>query len=110
MDQKFIIERVIIDLVCSWRCPVNSFTDVSFIMVVYGENAFWAAGGFFRSGHLEKLSARLSSGAVSSSYNTSMEQVLLHGGRHVAPPCFYSGPEQTNQTITRSREGLSRFS
>ena len=46
MDQKFIIERVIIDLVCSLRCPVNSLSDISFTMVVYGENAFWAAGGF----------------------------------------------------------------
>lgn len=30
MDQKVIIERVIIDLVCCSRCPVNGFTDVSF--------------------------------------------------------------------------------
>ena len=36
MDQKFTIERLIIHLVCSSRCPVNS-----------GENAFWATGGFF---------------------------------------------------------------
>ena len=47
MNQKLIIERVIIDLVCSWRFPVNSFTDIFFTMVVYGENAFWATGGFF---------------------------------------------------------------
>ncbi len=26
---------------------VNSFTDVSFTVVVYGEIAFWAVGGFF---------------------------------------------------------------
>ncbi len=26
--------RVITDHVSSWRCPVNSFTDVSFIVVV----------------------------------------------------------------------------
>ena len=25
----------------------SSNSDVSFIMVVYGENTFWAAGGFF---------------------------------------------------------------
>ena len=47
MNQKFIIERVIIDVVCSSRCPVNSFTDICFTVVVYGENPFWAAGGFF---------------------------------------------------------------
>lgn len=27
--------------------PINNFTDVSFIFVVYGENTFWAAGEFF---------------------------------------------------------------
>ena len=43
MDQKFIKQRVIIDFVYSWWCPVRSFTDVSFTMVVYGENAFLAA-------------------------------------------------------------------
>lgn len=36
MDQQFTI----IDLVC---CHVNNFIDVCFIMVLYGENAFWAA-------------------------------------------------------------------
>lgn len=39
MDQKLIIERVRIDLVGSSWC----FTDVSFIMAVYGENVFLAA-------------------------------------------------------------------
>lgn len=46
MDQKNIIERVIIDRVCSSGCPVNSFTDISFIIVVYWENAFGAAVEF----------------------------------------------------------------
>lgn len=31
-------------------CPINNFTDVSFIFVVYGENTFWAAGEFFAAG------------------------------------------------------------
>ena len=35
-------ETVIIDFVCSWRCPVNILTDLSFQMVLKGENAFWA--------------------------------------------------------------------
>lgn len=43
MAQKFRIERFVIALVCSSRCPINSFKDVSFVMVVYGENSFWAA-------------------------------------------------------------------
>ena len=47
MDQKIIIERVLIDLVCGLKRPVNSFTDLSLILVVYGENAFWVAGEFF---------------------------------------------------------------
>ncbi len=34
------------DHVYSWRCPV-SFTDVSFTVVFYGENAVRALGGFF---------------------------------------------------------------
>lgn len=46
MDQKFITVTVIIDLVCNLRCPVNCFTDVSFTIVVYVENAFWATVGF----------------------------------------------------------------
>ena len=37
MDQKFIIERVIIDLVCSCKCPVNSFTDVSYNGGLWGK-------------------------------------------------------------------------
>ena len=28
-------------------CAINTFTDVSFIMVLYEENASWAAGEFF---------------------------------------------------------------
>ncbi len=40
------MQRVIADHVYSWRCPVSSFTDVSFTVVVYGENAFWATGDF----------------------------------------------------------------
>lgn len=40
MGLKFIVEKVRIDLVCS-------FTDFSFIMGVYGRNDFWARGGFF---------------------------------------------------------------
>ena len=47
MDQKFIIERVRIDLVSSQRRPVNSFTDVSVITVTYGENVFGITGEFF---------------------------------------------------------------
>lgn len=40
MDQKGITERPIIDVVCSLRCSINSFTDMSFIKVLYGKNAF----------------------------------------------------------------------
>lgn len=40
-DQIFIIERVIIDPVCSSSSSVNSFTDVCFIIVLYGKNAVW---------------------------------------------------------------------
>lgn len=40
---------------CSGRCPVSGFTDIFSLMMVYGENTFWAAGVFFRcnfkSGH-----------------------------------------------------------
>lgn len=39
MDQKFIIERIVSDQVCS-SSVLTSFTDMSFIMVVYRENAF----------------------------------------------------------------------
>ncbi len=49
------------------------FRDVSFTMVVYGENAFWA---IFRCnttrGNWKKMEAQLSSGTVSRFYNTSM--------------------------------------
>lgn len=27
------------DLVCSSRCPINSFTDIAFIMMAFGKNA-----------------------------------------------------------------------
>lgn len=33
--------------VCSSRGRVNSFLDVSFIMVVYEKNTFWATEEFF---------------------------------------------------------------
>lgn len=36
---KLMIQRVIIDLVCSWRCPVNDVTGISFLILLYGENA-----------------------------------------------------------------------
>lgn len=64
MGQELIIERVIIDRVCCWRFPVNSSADISFIMVVYRENYFWAMRDFFRCdtarGHWEKLTAKQS--------------------------------------------------
>ena len=47
MGQQFRTERVIIDVICSSGCPVNSFTDVSFTVVVYGKSAFSDAGEFF---------------------------------------------------------------
>ena len=50
MDQTFVLESVIIDLVCSSWCPVNSFTDAAFVMAVYVENALGAAGEFFTAG------------------------------------------------------------
>ena len=34
MDQKIMKERGLIDLVCSLRCPVDSFTDNPFVMVL----------------------------------------------------------------------------
>lgn len=42
---------------------VNSFTDASFTVVVYRENAIWATG----SGNWRKLEVRLSGGTISSS-------------------------------------------
>ncbi len=45
--KKIGIERVIIGLICSWRWPVNSLTDISFTAAAYGENAFLAIGEFF---------------------------------------------------------------
>ena len=36
-----------VDLVCSWRCPVNSYTDVTIIMMIYSENASWVTAEFF---------------------------------------------------------------
>ena len=43
MNQKFITKRIIIYFVWSSKCPVNSFTDVSSIVVLYGESYFLAA-------------------------------------------------------------------
>lgn len=56
MEYQWIMQRIFIDLVWSLRCSVNRFTHLS-LPVVYGENAFWAAGFFFFS--------------VSSSFNKS---------------------------------------
>ncbi len=65
----------------------QKFTD-SFIMVVYGENAFWVAGDFFRccntSGHWYILAAGLSDGAISSSFNT---QCKTHNGLILVNEC-----------------------
>lgn len=46
MDPNLMTERVRIEVACFLRCPVNSFTSVSFTTVDYWENAFWAAGAF----------------------------------------------------------------
>lgn len=78
VDQKFIIERIIINLVCSSRCPVNSFTDVSLIMVADGENVFWVTRGFFVAIPQVATGKKLVSiGVVSRSYYTSMGQQLM---------------------------------
>lgn len=36
---RFMIQRVMIDLVCSSMCPVNNVTGISFLILLYGENA-----------------------------------------------------------------------
>ena len=47
VDLIFGIGRVITNLVCSSRCPVTSFTNISFTVLAYKENPFLEAGGFF---------------------------------------------------------------
>ncbi len=47
---------------------LGSFTSLSFIMPVFGENAFWATGG-----HCDTLTGWLSGGAVS--LNTSKGEI-----------------------------------
>lgn len=37
MNQIFVTDKVIIDLVCSLRCPADNSINVFFIMVAYGE-------------------------------------------------------------------------
>lgn len=37
------------------------------------------------------------------------EQVLLHGGQHVAPPCFNCSTEQTNMELFFPGGALARF-
>ena len=51
INQKLVTETVIIEHVFSLRCLVNSFTDVSFLMVTNGEKDFWATGIFFLEQH-----------------------------------------------------------
>ena len=62
------MQIVIVDVICSLRCPVNYFIDVCFIIVVNRENDFCCNT---MSGHKGKLSASLNSGATSSSLNKS---------------------------------------
>lgn len=52
--KKCITERVIIELVWSLMCPVDSFADASFILLLEGENAsccdaFWIIHSWFWS-------------------------------------------------------------
>ena len=47
MDQKIIIERVLIELVYTSRCPVNNFTGMSFIMVANSGKRFLSHGWIF---------------------------------------------------------------
>ena len=59
VDQKFILERAFICIACSLTCSVHSFTDISFIMLLYEENVLWAEGDLFH--YLwTKFEARLS--------------------------------------------------
>lgn len=41
-----MMERDIIDFDCSW-CPVNTFSDGSFMIVLYGEKTFWCPREYF---------------------------------------------------------------
>lgn len=45
-SKTLIIEGIIIDFVCRLMYPVNNFSDISFSLVVYWGNAFWATGEF----------------------------------------------------------------
>lgn len=89
MDQKWIIERVIIELVSSSRYPVNSFTGISFAKSVHGGNSLWAAGDFFflqyHNGHWEKLKVRLSCVSEGPGHNeVSVFKQLTSLQRHEA--------------------------
>lgn len=55
MDQKFTTKGVIIDLVCTLRGPVNSFTDISSIMVVYRGSGGQRVKSEARQGHTKVL-------------------------------------------------------
>lgn len=46
MAQKLIIKTVGTQIFCSSRWPVNSYMDICFIIVTYGQNAFWTTGEF----------------------------------------------------------------
>lgn len=58
MGQKFLIERVIMGLVYSFRCKLIIFV----IIEVYGENASWALREFVAviPGHSAELETRIS--------------------------------------------------
>lgn len=72
MDQKFMKCKVILDPVFRLKCLVNSFTDISFTVVVYEENAFWDFGfGIYHDATGENQGI-----ALSRPYNTSMFSTL----------------------------------
>lgn len=80
MDQNLKIQRVISDLVCSSRCPLNGFIDIFFITVLHGEKAFWVAQEFslqYLEWPVVKCKAKLKTDGFG--HNLRLQMLMMQG-------------------------------
>lgn len=96
-------QKQIIDLFCSLRCPVNSFTDVPFIMVLHGENVFWTWEGISLYNCKWPLGKN-----INCTLSRFLKIYVFYSVYHVALPWLHLGSQWTNQTLALRRSGATQ--
>lgn len=90
---------------CTWRCRVNSFADVSFIMAIRGEKALWSRGGSYWPGNNWKQ-------CRAALHHADLLYICDWSATHISPHCSArcQCTLRTHKNVPNTLKMWSRFS